>query len=123
MTTGLLIVGAVHVLAMVAIAQYGWRMLPDGAHVPLHWGPASWNNWVSKNVALVVFPAIGLAVYVVMAVTLSAHRSNRLWGLVLALIVIAIAECGAIRAGLRRVPLQAPQAPQAPLPQAPCPPQ
>jgi hypothetical protein len=112
MTAGLLIVGAVLVLAMVAIAQYGWRVLPDGARVPLHWGPASWNNWVSKNVALVVYPAIGLVVYVIMAATLSAHRGNRLWGLVLALIVIAIAECGAIRASLRSAPPQAPQAPE-----------
>jgi uncharacterized membrane protein len=111
MTTGLLIVGAVLVLAMVAIAQYGWRVLPDGAQVPLHRGPASWNNWVSKNVALVVFPAISLVVYVIMAATLSAHRSNGLWGLVLALIVIAIAECGAIRAALHRFPPQAPGAP------------
>jgi hypothetical protein len=114
MTLGLLIVGAVLVLAMVAIAQYGWRALPDGAQMPLHWGPASWNNWVGKNVALVVYPAIGLVVYVIMAATLSAHRGKDLWGLVLALVVITIVECAAIRAAVHRFPPQEHEAPGAP---------
>ena len=85
----------------------------DGAQMPLHWGPASWNNWVAKRVALVVYPAIGLVVYVVLAATMSAHRSKGLWGLVLALVVIAIVECGAIRASSHRFPPQPPEAPEA----------
>jgi hypothetical protein len=97
MTFALLISGAAIVLVMVGIAQYGWRVLPASALVPMHWRPASWSNWVPKRTALLMYPGIGIAVFLILTVTLTEYSVAA----PIALIVLASVEHAAIRAALR----------------------
>lgn len=99
MTFALLVTGVVVVLVMVGIAQYGWRILPADALVPMQWRPASWNNWVPKRTALLMYPGIGIAVFLILTVTLS--RGSRA-AAPIALIVLASVEYRAIRAALSK---------------------
>jgi hypothetical protein len=59
--TAVLVIGGVLLLAMIGVSWYGWVTLPADALVPIHFG-ASYNNFVSKRLGLIVHPAAGVLV-------------------------------------------------------------
>ena len=69
-----LVIGGVLLLAMIGVSWYGWITLPADALVPIHFG-ASYNNFVSKRLGLIVHPAAGVLVYVISA--LAPHHSSK----------------------------------------------
>ena len=96
--------GALVALVIIGIAGYGWVTLPADARVPVHRGIGSYNNYRSKRTALVTWPAIGVLLYgILVAVAGHAIRPNHasrsgVLFLLVALVAIAVAEAGAIRA-------------------------
>jgi hypothetical protein len=92
------------VLGMIGVAIYGAVRLPPGAQVPIHFGPGSYNNWVPKRIGLLLWPAIGVALYVVLVVTSrgSSGGSGRTIGLTVALAAILVTEAGALKVALGR---------------------
>jgi hypothetical protein len=60
-----LVIGGVALAAMIIIAAYGWVTLPADARVPIHHGLGSYNNFVSKTVGLIVWPAAGAVIYAI----------------------------------------------------------
>jgi hypothetical protein len=97
-TLALLSLGAAIVLVMVGLSQHAWRVLPADAKVPLNWGPGSRGNWVPKKTALLAYPGIGLAVYLIASATLAGHGKQELAGVPLALILVTLAQYRAISA-------------------------
>jgi hypothetical protein len=95
-----LIIGGALVLAIICVSLYGAATLPPGAQVPVHFGPAGYNRWVSKNVGLVIWPALGAVVFVVLVVTVHGHKTHGgpgpAVGLGIALGVMLIAQIGAL---------------------------
>ncbi len=69
-----LVIGGVLLLAMIGVSWYGWVTLPADALVPVHFG-ASYNNFVSKPLGLIIHPAAGVVVYVISA--LATHHSSK----------------------------------------------
>jgi hypothetical protein len=99
-----LIAGGVLLLAIIGASLYGAATLPPGAQVPLHFGPAGYNRWLPKNVGLVIWPALGAAVYVIVVVTGRAkfvHGSPAV-GLIVALGVILATQIGSLAVALTR---------------------
>jgi hypothetical protein len=94
-----LAIGGVILLAMIGVSWYGWVTLPADARVPVHFG-ASYNNFVSKRLGLVIHPAAGVLVYVLLALGTHTHH-----GKALPLIVIPIVMCLllAVQAGAIKV--------------------
>jgi hypothetical protein len=99
--TAVLATGGVLLLAMIAVSVYGWVSLPADARVPIHFG-VGYNNFVAKSVALVVYPAIGILVYVLFAA--NAHKSSKPSVAIISPIimgVLVIVQLGAIRVARR----------------------
>lgn len=105
MDLGLVVPGAIVVLAMVAMSVWGAVTLPPGSQVPVHHGLGGWNNWQPKKLALIVWPAISVFVYILLlATTSSASSSGKTAPSVLApiaMVVIAFSYYNALRAALR----------------------
>lgn len=108
MPAATLIIDGVLLLGMIGVSLYGAARLPDGAQVPIHFGPGSYNNWVSKNIGLVLWPAAGMVVYVILIIT---HRSGQASGrsgsglavgLTVALVVMLVTQVGALRVAFSR---------------------
>jgi hypothetical protein len=102
------VIGGVLVPAMICIAGYGAVTLPREARIPLHWGPRSYNTWAPKPVGLVLWPAAGLAIWILLFVSrhdAAAHGSH---GGPVAIIMpavlaaVACAEAGAMVVSRRR---------------------
>lgn len=74
MTTAL-VIGGVILLAMICVSWYGAVTLPSDARVPIHFG-VSYNNFVSKRVGLVMHPAAGVVVFLILALTSHGHTAN-----------------------------------------------
>jgi hypothetical protein len=107
MNLTILIIDGLLLLGMVGVSLYGVSALPPRAQVPIHFGPASYNNWVPKNVGLIMWPAGGAAVYVILVVTArseqtSGRGSGAAIGLTVALVVALITQVGALRVALNR---------------------
>jgi hypothetical protein len=71
-----LAIGGVILLAMIGVSWYGWVTLPADARVPVHFG-AGYNNFVSKPLGLVIHPAAGALVYVLLALERTHTRASR----------------------------------------------
>ena len=56
MTTASIVIGALLLLAMVAISVYGAITLPSDARIPLHYGIGSYGNFAPKTIGLIVWP-------------------------------------------------------------------
>jgi hypothetical protein len=101
-----LIIGGALLLAMICVSLYGAATLPPGAQMPVHFGPAGYNRWVPKNTGLVLHPAFGAAVFVIIAVTVRDHGTHGdlgpAAGLSIALGVLLIAQIGALTVALTR---------------------
>jgi hypothetical protein len=61
-----LAIGAAVLAAMLCVSWYGWVTLPDDARVPIHFGPAAYNNFVSKRTGLIMHPAAGVVVFIIL---------------------------------------------------------
>ena len=103
-----LAIGGVVLLTMIGVAWYGWVSLPGDALVPVHWG-GRYNNFVSKRTGLVMYPALGVLIYLILAfrgLGAAAHgRSPRgpldvILPAVLCLLLVT--QAGAIRVARRR---------------------
>jgi hypothetical protein len=102
-----LTIGGVILLAMIGVAGYGWVTLPSDAMVPIHFG-IKYNNFVSKQVGLAMYPAIGVLVYLIMVVV-RPHQSNGSSGKPVTVIIVPVILCvmlatqiGAIMVARRR---------------------
>lgn len=107
MNLTMLIIDSLLVLGMVGVSLYGASALPPGARIPIHFGPGSFNNWVPKNVGLIMWPAGGAVIYVILVITARSEQatgggSGTAVGLTIALLVILITQVGALRVALNR---------------------
>jgi hypothetical protein len=71
-----IVIGGVILLAMGSASCYGWVTLPADARVPVHFGVAAYNNFMPKRIGLVIHPAAGALVYVIILVSRSAHANH-----------------------------------------------
>ena len=104
MTATSLVIGALVLAAMIGIAAYGWVTLPWDARVPIHYGIGRYNNFASKTVGLIAWPAGGALIYGIF-VAVSEHAikpsrgGSRSTPLIIMLVVLAVVcafEWGAI---------------------------
>ena len=106
MSITLLVIDSLLLLGMVGVSLYGASALPPGAQVPIHFGPGAFNNWVPKSVGLVLWPAGGAVVYVLLVLHARGQQANGgsglPTGLTIALVVILITQVGALKVALSR---------------------
>lgn len=108
MNVATLIIDSALLLGIVGVSLYGRATLPAGAQLPLHFGPAGYTNWQQKSIALVLWPATAVVVYVVLIVTsrsqhgAGSHGLSLPIGLTIALAVILVNYAGAVRAAVGR---------------------
>jgi len=72
MTVVSVVIGALIVVTMIGIALYGAATLPSDARIPIHYGIGSYNNFASKTVGLIMWPAAGALIYGLF-IALSGH--------------------------------------------------
>jgi hypothetical protein len=97
--------GAALLAADLCVAWYGWVTLPADARVPIHFGPAAYNNFVSKRVGLIVHPAGAVVLFVILvAVSQSgaAKGGPALVFLPIVMAVLLVTLAGAIRVARKR---------------------
>ena len=95
--TAALVIGGVLLLAMFGVSRYGWVTLPADARVPIHFGPG-YNNFVSKRLGLIMHPAAGVLVYVILAVTTHhSSKSSPVFIVPLIMCVLLAVQIGAIK--------------------------
>jgi hypothetical protein len=107
--TAALVIGGVILLAMIGVSWYGAVTLPAGARVPIHFG-ISYNNFVPKRVGLVLHPALGALVFVIIGIVshgksaagTSSHGAPTLVILPIIMGVLLVVQIGAIRVARRR---------------------
>ena len=99
----LLVIGGVLLLAMFGVSWYGWITLPADARVPIHFGPG-YNNFVSKRVGLIMHPAAGVLVYVLLTLTTYHHsaKSSPVFIVPIIMCVLLAVQIGAIKAARTR---------------------
>jgi len=101
-----LIIGGALLLAMICVTLYGAVVLPPGAQLPLHFGPAGYNRWVPKRTGLILWPALGVVVYAIIVGTVRDHQTHGgpgpAAGLGIALGAMLIAQIGALAVALTR---------------------
>jgi hypothetical protein len=97
--TAALVTGGVLLLAMFGVSWYGWVTLPADARVPIHFGPAAYNNFVSKRFGLIMHPAAGVLVYVITAVATSHHsaKSSPAFIVPIVMCLLLAVQAGAIK--------------------------
>jgi uncharacterized membrane protein len=65
----LVIVGVVLILAMLAVSAWAWPQIPDGAQVPIHWGPSGEpDGYGPKWMGLLGIPAVAAGVLALLVV-------------------------------------------------------
>ena len=50
-----LVIDSVLLFGIICVSVYGAAILPAGARVPLHLGPAGYTNWVPRSFGLVTW--------------------------------------------------------------------
>jgi hypothetical protein len=102
-----LAVGAVILVAMICVSGYGWITLPADARVPIHFGVSSYNNFVPKQLGLVIHPAAGALIYAISTVLGHGHAGHGgksapylIMPAVMGLLLVV--QVGAIRVARRR---------------------
>jgi hypothetical protein len=103
-----LVIGGVILLAMIGVSWYGAVTLPGDARVPIHFG-VSYNNFVPKRAGLVMHPAAGAVVLLLLAFASHGNSANgassRALPHVLPVIIMCVllaVQVGAIRVARRR---------------------
>jgi hypothetical protein len=100
-------VGGAEWLLMVLVSGYGALMLPATARIPLHWA-GTYSNFTSKRTGLVVWPAAGagLLVLLIVASGLTPHGkpAGSLIEVLLPIVmgVLLVAQAGGIVTARRR---------------------
>jgi|SRR5580658_4085735 hypothetical protein len=104
MSSTVLIIGGVLLLAIIGVSLYGAATLPSGAQVPIHFGPAGYNRWLPKKTGLAIWPALGVIAYVIVLATDhdKAVHGSPATGITVALCVILAAQIGALVVALNR---------------------
>jgi hypothetical protein len=106
MSITLLVIDSLLLLGMIGVSLYGASALPPGARVPIHFGLGAFNNWVPKSVGLVLWPAGGAVVYVILALNARSQQasggSGLPTGLTIALVVMLATQIGALKVALSR---------------------
>ena len=103
-----LIIDSVLLLGIIGVSLLGAATLPSEARWPLHLGPGGYGNWVPRNIGLLAGPAIGVAVYVILATSARSHQASSGHGLSLpvgltiALAIMLANQFGALRAARNR---------------------
>ncbi len=101
-----LIIASVLLLGIIAVSLYGAAVLPSAAQWPLHLGPGGYGNWVSRNVGLLMGPAVATGIYVTLAITARSQQAAGGFGLpdglTAALAIMVPNQIGALRAALSR---------------------
>jgi hypothetical protein len=94
----LLVIGGVLLLAMFGVSWYGWITLPADALVPIHFG-ANYNNFVSKRTGLIMHPAAGVLVYVLLTLATHHHssKSSPVFIVPIVMCVLLAVQIGAIK--------------------------
>jgi hypothetical protein len=104
--TAELAIGAIGLLVMIGVSWYGWVTLPSDARVPIHFG-IQYNNFVPKRIGLIVHPAVGAVVLVLLAWVghassgTSSHKPSSVI-LLATMGVLVIVQIGAIRVARRK---------------------
>jgi hypothetical protein len=90
---------------MVGVSLYGARSLPSDVRIPIHYGLGTYNNFASKTVGLIMWPAGGAVIYGIFAgIRAGAIKPNHGGGgsasviLPIVLVVVLGAQVGALRA-------------------------
>ena len=101
-----LAIGGVLWLAMLGTSYHGWLTLPADARVPVHFG-AGYNNFVPKRIGLIIHPAVGALLFVIVLVAGRAHATHgpsSPVGVILPLVMclLLVVQAGAIRVARRR---------------------
>jgi hypothetical protein len=99
-----LAVAAALLAANLCVSWYGWATLPSDARVPIHFGPAAYNNFVSKRTALIMYPAAAVALFLVLVAVNQGNGANggpSLAFLPVIMGVLLITQAGAIRVARR----------------------
>jgi hypothetical protein len=97
--------GAAILAAMLCVSWYGWVTLPSDARVPIHFGPAAYNNFVSKRTGLIMHPAAGVVAFVILIVvshSRSANSGSAPVILPIVMFILLITQAGAIRVARKR---------------------
>jgi hypothetical protein len=100
-----LVIGGLLVLAMVGVSIYGARSLPSDVRIPIHFGLGTYNNFASRTVGLIMWPAGGAVAYGIFAgIQAGAIKPNHGGSgsaaviLPIVLAVILVTQVGAFRA-------------------------
>jgi hypothetical protein len=103
-----LAIGGLLLVVMIGISCYGAVSLPSDARIPLHYGIGSYNNFASKKIALILWPAAGALLFALLtAVSVHAIKPNHPGGGAPAIIapivlaIIAATQWGAISVAKR----------------------
>jgi hypothetical protein len=106
-----LVIGGFLLAVMIGISCYGAVSLPPDARIPLHYGIGSYNNFASKKIGLILWPAAGALLFAVFtAASVHAIKPNHPGGSAPAIIapivlaVIAATQWGAISIARRNAP-------------------
>lgn len=107
MNIAALIIGTVLLLAMIGVSVYGALTLPPDAKLPLHFGVTGYTNWQRKDLALLLWPTLAAAVYVILIVVSDAHHGTGRGGqlsviLPVILAVMLAGHVGALNVAMKR---------------------
>jgi uncharacterized membrane protein len=99
----IVVIGGGIVIAMLAVSAWAWPQIPDGAQVPIHWGPSGEvDGYAAKWVGLLALPAltIGLVALLSLIPRIEPRRDHlrRSWTAYLATCVAVLAFTGIIHA-------------------------
>jgi hypothetical protein len=98
-------IGAAILAAILCVSWYGWVTLPGDARVPIHFGPAAYNSFVSKRTGLIMYPAAGVVVFVILIVVRQSSAASHGPAPVILpviLFVMLVTQAGAIWVARRR---------------------
>lgn len=100
-------IGGAELLLMILVSMYGAVRLPPGARIPLHWG-GTYGNFTSKRAGLVVWPAVGAGIFVMLTLVSGLRSHGRSAGSALEFVmpivmcVLLVSQAGAIMTARRR---------------------
>lgn len=100
----MVVADVVLVVVMVGASAFGALALPPNGMLPVDLGAGSGLRWLPKTIALVLWPALGVASYLVsrlaVAAGLASLRSQT--GLTIALALMLVAQAGSILVAIIR---------------------